>query len=194
MGGDQRDGGRALVDLAALDADEPVLDRGRCGRCPARRRGCSAATTRSKIDSGWPSSAVGMPSTKLIVTSSALTRGRRVVGVDEDVLRRLDPRVLEDTAFGGAAPEVLVDRVRRPLGHVDRQRRAPRRTRSPGHGSCRCRAPVRCTESSGASARMPTSKRTWSLPLPVQPCETMLGTVGARGGDEVLDDERPREC
>ena len=27
------------------------------------------------------------------------------------------------------------------------------------------------TVSSGASAPMPTSKRTWSLPLPVQPCD-----------------------
>ncbi len=30
------------------------------------------------------------------------------------------------------------------------------------------------TFSSGASAPIPTSKRTWSLPLPVQPCETMV--------------------
>jgi hypothetical protein len=29
------------------------------------------------------------------------------------------------------------------------------------------------TRRSGASAPMPTSKRTWSLPLPVQPCETV---------------------
>ena len=27
---------------------------------------------------------------------------------------------------------------------------------------------------SGASAPMPTSKRTWSLPLPVQPCATIV--------------------
>ena len=27
---------------------------------------------------------------------------------------------------------------------------------------------------SGARAVMPTSKRTWSLPLPVQPCATVL--------------------
>ena len=27
---------------------------------------------------------------------------------------------------------------------------------------------------SGASAPMPTSKRTWSLPLPVQPCATVV--------------------
>ena len=44
---------------------------------------------------------------------------------------------------------------------------------------------------SGASAPMPTSKRTWSLPLPVQPCATIGGAVLAGGRDEVLDDERP---
>ena len=37
---------------------------------------------------------------------------------------------------------------------------------------------------------MPTSKRTWSLPLPVQPCAMYLRLVAVRLLDEVLDDDR----
>ena len=37
---------------------------------------------------------------------------------------------------------------------------------------------------------MPTSKRTWSLPLPVQPCATTVGAVLAARRDEVAHDER----
>ncbi len=46
---------------------------------------------------------------------------------------------------------------------------------------------------SGASAPMPTSNRTWSLPLPVQPWATIEAPWYLRGGDEVLDDQRPGE-
>ena len=41
----------------------------------------------------------------------------------------------------------------------------------------------------GPSAPIPTSKRTWSLPLPVQPCATW-SRRGLGGLDEVLDDQR----
>ena len=37
---------------------------------------------------------------------------------------------------------------------------------------------------------MPTSKRTWSLPLPVQPCAMYLRLVPVRLLDEVLHDDR----
>ena len=47
--------------------------------------------------------------------------------------------------------------------------------------------------SSGASAWMPTSNRTWSLPLPVQPCATVVRAVLLRRGHQVLDDQRPGE-
>ena len=47
--------------------------------------------------------------------------------------------------------------------------------------------------SSGASAPMPTSNRTWSLPLPVQPWRHDRRAVLVRGGDEVLDDDRARQ-
>ena len=44
---------------------------------------------------------------------------------------------------------------------------------------------------SGASAPRPTSKRTWSLPLPVQPCETIVPPCLRGRGHQVLDDQRP---
>ena len=40
---------------------------------------------------------------------------------------------------------------------------------------------------------MPTSNRTWSLPLPVQPWATGVGAVVAGRRDQVLDDQRPRQ-
>ena len=45
--------------------------------------------------------------------------------------------------------------------------------------------------SSGASAWMPTSNRTWSLPLPVQPCATVVAPILRRRLHEVLDDQWP---
>ena len=38
---------------------------------------------------------------------------------------------------------------------------------------------------------MPTSNRTWSLPLPVQPCDDDRAAVPGRRRDQVLDDQRP---
>ena len=49
------------------------------------------------------------------------------------------------------------------------------------------------TSRSGARMRDDTSKRTWSLPLPVQPCADRVGAVAAGRRDEVLDDHRPRQ-
>ena len=43
----------------------------------------------------------------------------------------------------------------------------------------------------GARFAMPTSKRTWSLPLPVQPWETTRRAVGLGRLGEVPDDQRP---
>ena len=41
-------------------------------------------------------------------------------GVVVDVLGRCVPQILEESGLDGAAPDVLVDRERRLLGHVDR--------------------------------------------------------------------------
>ena len=38
---------------------------------------------------------------------------------------------------------------------------------------------------------MPTSKRTWSLPLPVQPWATVVAPNSRAACDQVLDDHRP---
>ena len=40
---------------------------------------------------------------------------------------------------------------------------------------------------------MPTSNRTWSLPLPVQPCDTIVPPCLAGRRHQVLDDQRPRQ-
>ena len=49
------------------------------------------------------------------------------------------------------------------------------------------------TSRSGASARVDTSKRTWSLPLPGAAVRHRVGTVLAGRGHQVLDDHRPRQ-
>ena len=41
---------------------------------------------------------------------------------------------------------------------------------------------------------MATSKRTWSLPLPVQPCSDILRAVLVRDLDEIPGDDRARQC
>ena len=49
------------------------------------------------------------------------------------------------------------------------------------------------TSRSGASARRRHSKRTWSLPLPVQPCATASAPCSRGGAHEVPRDDRPRQ-
>ena len=49
------------------------------------------------------------------------------------------------------------------------------------------------TSRSGASARTPTSKRTWSLPLPGAAVGHRVGAELAGGDHEVLGDDRPRQ-
>ena len=49
------------------------------------------------------------------------------------------------------------------------------------------------TSRSGASARVDTSKRTWSLPLPVQPWATASAPCAFAARDEVLHDHGPRQ-
>ena len=49
------------------------------------------------------------------------------------------------------------------------------------------------TSRSGASARVETSKRTWSLPLPVQPWATASAPWRRAASTRCFDDDRPRE-
>ena len=126
-----------------------------------------------------------------MTTSSALARHRGVGGVVVDVLDRARSR----------CPRGSRSRRRGPTGSGrsstatswSRRSAAPfssanaialsRDMPESRTGASTCR--------SGASAPMPTSKRTWSLPLPVQPWATDRRAVVARRLDEVLDDDRP---
>ena len=85
---------------------------------PARALSCWIA---SSIVTGLPSIATGTPASNVMTTSSASRGSGRVGGVGVDVLDRTVPDVLEEAGLDRPAPHVLVDRVRRLLGHVDRQ-------------------------------------------------------------------------
>ena len=133
-----------------------------------------------------------MPSTKPIVTSSGVALDRRVGGVDEDVLRRLDPRVLEDAALGGAAPEVLVDGVRRALGDVDRQPVLLGEGDGPvtGHAAVTDRGDARKLRGQRADADLEAHL---VVALAGAAVRDGVGPMRTRGGHEVLDDERSRQ-
>ena len=85
---------------------------------PARRlsslMACSGVTLT-------PSIATGTPASKEMVTSSGAGGNSGVGGVVVDVLGGGVPDVLEEAGLDGAAPDVLVDRVRVLLGGLDRQ-------------------------------------------------------------------------
>ena len=171
---DQRDRAGGLVDLAALDADQPVLDH--VEPADALRAG-PRVQLDDRLEHGDRDARRSRPGRRTSKRDDDLVGARAgsagSCGVGVDVLDRGVPDVLEEAGLDRAPPDVLVDRVRRFFVDVDRQVRAPRRRRWPCPGSCRSRGPARCTVSSGASAPMPTSNRTWSLPLPVQPCATV---------------------
>ena len=97
-------------------------------------------------------------------------REGRVVGVGVAVLGRAVPRILKEAGLNGAAPHVLVDGVRGLLGLGDRQLvlLGERNLDVAGQGQVANRADGLQRRVDGA---METSKRTWSLPLPVQPWE-----------------------
>ena len=121
-------------------------------------------------------------------------RGRgRVVGVAVDVVLRGVPDVLQDARSRSCGPRRS---GRSSTASAPSRRSAgpsPRRTRSPCPWSCPSRGPAPCRFTSGASAARPASNRTWSLPLPVQPCATRVGAVFLGDPGQVLDDQRPRQ-
>ena len=126
---------RRLVDLAALDADQAVLDVvdaadavGAAERRAAARPARPAPAARRRARPGC------RPRTRSMTSTGVGRVGRRdrpLVGVG----RRRDPRVLEDAGLARAAPQVDVDRVRRGLGDRDLDAALVRRSRSPGRGS-----------------------------------------------------------
>ena len=189
MGGVQDRRRRRLVDLAALDADEAVLDvvdapdAVRAAELVEPTRPARPAASRS------PSIATGMPPSNSIDDLDRVGRVRRrdrpLVGVG----RRRDPRVLEDAGLARAAPQVDVDRVGRGLrdrdldaalvrvvdllvarqAHPDPHRRdrprAPDRARGSRRRSGPGRCPCRCSR--GRPRRRPraaaTSTRSWAI-------------------------------
>ena len=161
----------ALVGLAALDADPAVLDH--VDAAPAvRSRRCrsAAAMTLERRLSSSPSTLTGTPCSKPITTS----RGSVAVGFVSSHTPGggHGPRVLHLAALDGPAPEVVVDGVHLLLRRHDRDVVVVRRSRCSPRGSSPSCAPGAMTSRSGARARVDTSKRTWSLPLPVQPWAT----------------------
>src|SRR5205814_2915944 len=116
----ENDRGRGLVDLARLDADQPVLDLvdATDAVLPAELVELldqPDALHRGAIKGGRD--ALAEPDDDL------LGAGRRRIRVHrplEDVARWRTPRILEHAGLDGATPEVLVDAVRALLG--DRHR------------------------------------------------------------------------
>ena len=116
----QRDGGRRLVDLARLDAHQPVLDhvdaadavlaRQRREPLHQRHRARPLAVQRHR----HPVVERHLDVRRLV--GGAVQRARPLVRI----LGRLHPRVFEGAAFHRAAPQVLVGGVGRADGGRDR--------------------------------------------------------------------------
>ena len=117
---EQHHGPRCLVDLAALDADQPVLDDVEPTDPLCATPGVELLDRlehRHVLAVDRDRHAVLERDHDLVGVAWL----RRVVGVGVDVLDRGVPDVLEEPRLHRAAPDVLVDGVRRLLGHVDRQ-------------------------------------------------------------------------
>ena len=93
----------------------------------------STSPIRVERGSRRPSRATGSPCSKRDDQLGRLGGGRG--GQLVDLLRRLLPGVLQDSALDRAPPEVLVDAVRAGLGDGDRDAPLLRRTRSTARGS-----------------------------------------------------------
>ena len=107
-----------LVDLAALDADEAVLDV----VDPADAvRAAQVVQPLDQLDRAQPL-AVDRDRDAALEAEDDLDRRGRVAGRDRPLVgvgRRGDPRVLEHAGLARAAPDVDVDRVRRRLRDRD---------------------------------------------------------------------------
>ena len=150
-----------------------------------------SSAIRSWRASGSPSRLTGTPASNPTMTSTRLGRGRP--GQRVDVVGRRGPRILDRPALDGPAPQVLVDGVELLLGGRDGDLPLGRVARRSPHASMpHTRAGAKISRS-GARARVPTSKRTWSLPLPVQPCATAVGPVATGLGHQMAHDHRARQ-
>ncbi len=120
MGAKEGDGGRRLVDLARLDADQPVL------HVVDAPDAVLAGPLVEALDEGHAVHLLAVegdghaPLEANLDIARLVGRFVRRARPDEDLLRRLLPGVLQDAALDAAAPEVLVDGVGALLGDGDR--------------------------------------------------------------------------
>ncbi len=191
MGGDQRDRTGGLVDLAGLDADEAVLDHVQ----PTDALGAGPlvqlldglqhrhlAAVDGDRDAGLEGDDDGV----------GLTRGGRVLGVLVDVLDRGVPDVLQEAGLDGAPEDVLVDRVGVLLGGGDRQVLGLGEGDGlvPGHRVVADRGDALEAGGEGVDAHLEADL---VVALAGAAVGDGAGAVLLGGGDQVLDDDRPRE-
>ena len=120
MGGDEDRRTGSLVDLAGLDADEPVLHHVE----PADALGSTTAVQfLDGLQDGDLPTVDGDRDTVLEGDDEFVGRvaHRRILGVGVEILRRRVPEILEEAGLDGTAPDVLVDGERRLGGLFDRE-------------------------------------------------------------------------
>ena len=191
MGGDEHLGAGHLVDLAALDADEAVLDH---VEPPDALRSGARVELLDRLQHG-DRLTVDRGRHPVDERQHELVRPRRGArrrGVRVDVLDRAVPGVLEEAGLDGAAPHVLVDRVRRLLVDVDGQAlvlgEGDRLVA--GHARVADRRDAAQVRGEGADADLEAHL---VVALARAPVRDGGGAVLLGGGDEVLDDQRPRQ-
>ena len=122
MRDEQRDPCWRLVDLARLDADEPVLHAVDAPDAVLARKRVEPFDERHRIDrlsiERHRQTAIEADFDVSRVVGSFRRRFRPGI----NVLRRLDPGVFQHPRLDTASPEVLIDAVRAGLGDVDRDR------------------------------------------------------------------------
>ena len=166
----ERERGRALVDLAALDADPAVLDHVDAAEAVRTDDRSELVDERRRRRGASPSSATGTPRSNADDDLAAF--GRRVARVRGERVRllgRRGPRVLDASPHSIARPHMFssIEYSFSFVASIGMSHFAARSMQS-----ARVRPHTRTgasTSRSGARARVDTSKRTWSLPFPVQP-------------------------
>ena len=119
VGGEDDLGGRDLVDVAHLEADDAVLDVVHDAHAVAGAGLGDAADELHQRRAPRRRGSTGRPSRKPMTSSSGRSGACGGRGDElEDVLGRRLVEVLDDAALARAAPEVVVDRV----GALDRRR------------------------------------------------------------------------
>ena len=189
VGEDEGEAGRALVGLAALDADPTVLDH--VDATPAV--GADDVVERiDHLEHAEPA-AVDLDRTALLEADDDVARlGGRLLRQRPHATRRHRPRVLHLAALDGTAPEVVVDGVHLLLRRLDRDVVAVgvEDRLLAGHPP----APHRGDHLEVGRER---TGRHLEAHLVVALARAAVGdgvgALGSRGGDEVLDDDRSRQ-